>query len=138
MTRLSLTSDARELIGLLSKVLDLPDGAARAYLALAAILDSPIDPTSEQTEKRFTSIQEFRDRIFESHYFLLEKFGDREIHVAELKRWYQESFRLYPADFSVLGMGNNDCRWWSQFNGALRASTVISPLRKNWYRINPV
>jgi len=137
MTQLSLTSDARELIGVLSTVLDLPDGAARAYLALAAILDSPIDLPSDQTGNRFTSIQEFRDRIFESHYFLLEKFADREIHIAELKRWYQESFRLYPADLSVI-KGKSDCRWWSQFNGALRASTVIFPVRRNWYRINPV
>ena len=138
MTQLSLTSDARELIGLLSTVLDLPDGAARAYLALAAILDSPIDPPSEQTGKRFTSIQEFRDRIFESHYSLLEKFADREIHIAELKRWYQESFRLYPADLLGSSKSNSDCRWLSQFNGALRSSTVIFPVRRNWYRINPV
>jgi len=137
MTQLSLTSDARELIGLLSTVLNLPGGADRAYLALAAILDSPSDPPSEQAGERFTSIQEFKDRISESHYSLLEKFGDREIHVAELKRWYQESFRLYPADLAGT-KGNSDCRWYSQFNGALRGSTVIFPVRRNWYQINPV
>ena len=137
MTQLSLASDARELIGVLSTVLDLPDGAARAYLALAAILDSPDDPASKQKRERFTTIQEFKDRISESHYSLLEWFGDREIHVAELKRWYQESFSLYPADF--LGTkGNNDNRWSSQFNSALRKSTVIFPVRRNWYRISPV
>ena len=137
MTQLSLASNARELIGLLSTVLELPDGAARAYLALAAILDLPSNPPGEQAGERFTSIQEFKDRISESHYSLLEWFGDREIHVAELKRWYQESFSLYPADFSGT-KGNNDHRWSSQFNSALRKSTVIFPVRRNWYRISPV
>jgi hypothetical protein len=136
MTQLSLESDARKLIGVLSTVLELPDGAARAYLALATILDSPDDPASKQTRERFTTIQEIKNRIFESHYSLLEKFGYREIHLAELKLWYKESFRLYPADFSAT-KGNNDCRWSTQFNNALRGSTVIFPVRRFWYRINP-
>jgi hypothetical protein len=136
MTQLSLTSDARELIGLLSTVLDLPDGAARAYLALAAVLDSPGDSPGEQAGERFTSLQEFRDRISESHQSLRERFGDREIHVAVLKRWYEDTFVLHPADLAGT-KGNSDCRWWSQFNSALRGSAVILPVRRFWYRISP-
>jgi hypothetical protein len=137
MTQLSLTSDARELIGLLSKVLDLPDGAARAYLALASVLDSPGDPPDKNTEERFTTLKEFRDHIAESHYALREKFGDREINVAELKQWYQETFSLYPADFASTN-GNSAFRWWSQFNTVLRESSVILSIRRNWYRISAI
>jgi len=134
MTQLSLESpNARELIGLLSAVLDLPDGASLAYSALTGVLHA--DPPIEEPIKTFTTVDEIKQRIRLSHETLYEIFQDEDVEYPVLRRWYKDTFELLDGDVTRL-KGNSEYRWHTNFNNAVRScDDVIQPVRRNRYRI---
>jgi hypothetical protein len=94
---------------------------------------------SAQTDKPYTTAQKYREVFRANHSELIKLFGDRRIHLAVIRDWWQSTQELLPGDFEKPTSKSQDLRWWSLIGNSLRNSDVfVSSGERYYYYIRPI
>jgi hypothetical protein len=81
---------------------------------------------TEQTDKPHTPVAKYREVFLVNHRALLEEFGDKQIHIATIRHWWESTQPQLPGDFEKPSdTRGSEVRWWQILCNSIQDSDVF-------------